>query len=179
MAFNYTVVRLDRMSGTTDGSLLRSIRYQESSTDAAVENGRVVALEGLMTGEREIYKAGLPASTTKMEDIVLVASPEYLVDERLKALTDFRNEAGDIARAFKFHSGDCFSATAGAFDTTPTVGQLVEVKASQNTMHVVSTATAGAIVIGRVSAIETVGSLTYYVVDVLLYAEPAASGVGG
>ena len=34
---NYGVVRLDNMSGTTDGTLLRSVRFYDNDKEAAIK----------------------------------------------------------------------------------------------------------------------------------------------
>lgn len=162
---NYNVVRTDNMSATKDGSLLRSAKYYVSTTLTAIENGMVVKIGDLVSGQREIRKATAPAANTPFNEVALVASPEYLVDERLKNLSDFRNEAGDTIRCYKFHSGDAFGVTEGCFDTKPVVGNIVELMAG-TTFKAVATATSGSTVIGKVIAIETEGSYTYYVVEV-------------
>lgn len=162
---NYNVVRTDGMSATKDGTLLRSAKYLVGSTETAIENGMVVKIGELLAGERELRKATAPAKDTPINEVALVASPEYLVDERMRNFSDFRNEAGDEIRCYKFHSGDTFGATAGCFNDTPAVGNVVELMAG-TTLKAVATATAGSTVVGNVIAIETEGSYTYYVVEV-------------
>ena len=162
----HAVVRLDAVQATHDGSLLRSLKYMPSSTPTAIENGNFVALKGRLAGEREIWEAITPTTGTTIDAIALVASPEYMVDERKKNLTDFVNEAGDIARGLILVAGDCFSVTAEALDGTPTEGQYIEIKNDQTKGHVAASETASAIVIGKCTAIDKVGNLTYYVIDV-------------
>ena len=171
---NHAIVRLDLMAGTTNPALLRSVRYHDGSDYAAIDNGNVVALDSLITGEREVFKAVKPTAKTKLEAIALIASPEYMVDERKHNLDEFTNEKGDIARAYIFHNGDIFSVTAEALDGTPSVGHAVEVKAGQTKIHTAATETASALVIGKVIEIDTVGSVKYYVIAVAPHV-----GVGG
>lgn len=163
---NYNVVRTDNMSATRDGSLLRSAKYFVGDAETAIENGMVVKIGELVAGEREIRKATAPAKDTPITEVALVASPEYLVDERLRNLSDFRNEIGDEIRCYKFHSGDTFGVTSGCFNGTPVVGNTVELM-DGTTFKAVATATSGSTVVGKVIAIETEGSYTYYVVEVV------------
>lgn len=163
---NYNVVRTDNMSATKDGTLLRSAKYFAGDAEAAIENGMVVKIGELLVGERELRKATAPAANTPLNEVALVASPEYLVDERMRNFSDFRNEAGDEIRCYKFHSGDTFGVTAGCFGgAAPVVGNVVELTAG-TTFKAVATATADTTTVGKVIAIETEGSYTYYVVEV-------------
>lgn len=167
------VVRLDNMSGTTDGTLLRSVRFNGGSADAAIDNGSVVKLEGLMTGERELWKGVKPAANTPIDDVVLIATPEVMADERLRNLSDFYNEAGANARGYKLHAGDVFSVSTDAIDGTATVGHVVELQAATK-LKDAATATKGSTVIGKVIQIEKVGTITYAVIEV----RPEAASVG-
>lgn len=165
----HNVVRTDGMSGTKDSSLLRSAKYfvvdKDKFTETQIDNGMVVKIGELLTGEREIRKTTVPAVSTPIGEVGLVASPEYLVDERKRNLTDFTNEAGDPLRIYKFHSGDTFGCTEGCFDTKPAVGNIIELMAA-TTFKTVATATSGSTVIGEVIAIENESGITYYVVEV-------------
>ena len=84
---NYGVVRLDNMSGTTDGTLLRSVRFYDGDKEAAIKNGRVVLIGDLLDGQREVRKATAPAATSPLTHIGLVAAPELMYDERKRNLT--------------------------------------------------------------------------------------------
>lgn len=170
----YAIVRTDRLSGTKDPSQLKSVRFVGSDDkDAAIENGNVVAL-GALTGEREVYKAVTPVATNVLDDLYLIASVELMYDERKKNLNEFRNEAGDTARAYKLHVGDEFGVTAEAFTGTPKVGDFALIQASTK-LKASTTHTAGANAVGKFIAIETVGSDTYYVIRVMNIATPAGS----
>lgn len=61
--------------------------------------------------------------------------------------------------------GQVFSATAEAFNTTPTKGDIVEAQAGTK-MKVVASATNGSTVIGKVIDVEDVNGTTFYVVRV-------------
>lgn len=161
----HCVVRLDNMSGTTDGTLLRSVRFNNGSTDADIDNGMIVKLDSLLPNERELWKTLTPEAATPIEEVALVATPEVMADERLRNLTDFYNTAGSNARAYKLHAGDIFSVTTDAIDGTATVGHFVELQANTKLKDVES-ATGGSTIVGKVIQLETVGSLNYAVIEV-------------
>lgn len=161
----HNVARTDNMSATKDGSLLRSVKFFVGTTETEIDNGMVVKIGDLLAGERELRKATAPAVDTPIGEVGLVASPEYLVDERKRNFTDFTNEAGDPIRIYKFHSGDTFGCTEGCFDTKPAEGHIIELMAG-TTFKAVTTATSGSTIIGKVIDIESESGITYYVVEV-------------
>lgn len=163
----YPVVRIDNMSGTKNPENLVSLRYFVGDTETAITNGSIVKLIGLMTGEREVYKAVAPAADTPIEELVLVASPELNYDERLTGYDDFRNEAGGVAaRGYRLAKGSVFSITAdGLTATTPAVGNIVEAQADTKP-KVVSSLTSGSTKIGKIEAIEIAGRHTYHVIRI-------------
>ena len=148
------------MSGTTDGTLLRSVRFYDNDKEAAIENGRVVLIGDLLDGQREVRKATAPAATSPLTHIGLVAAPELMYDE-------FINEAGENVRVYIPHVRDIFSVTAEALDAAAAIakGNLVELQAGTK-LKVVATATEKSTQVGKIVGIETVGSLTYYVIEV-------------
>ena len=157
----HTVVRLDNMQGTHDGTKLYSVEFASD-----LDNGSVVKLSGLKSGEREIWTGATPAADSKLDEVVLIASPEVMYDERLKNFSDFYNIAANgPMRAYGFCKHDTFSATAEAFDGTPTVGGVIELQAKTK-MKAVASATSGSTQIGECIAIEDVGLLKYYVIKV-------------
>lgn len=164
----YGVIRTDRMFGTDNRAGLVSVKYMGSgSTETAIENGNVVKLDGLMADEREIYKGVTPAANSKLNEIGIVATPEVMYDERKRNLDEFVNEAGNIARAYRPHSGDIFSVTKDALDgaAAPAVGNVVELKAGIK-LNVAASATSGSTKVGTIIAIDNVGRYTYYVIQV-------------
>lgn len=161
----HNVVRTDSLSGTSDGSKLRSFKFYDGATPAAIDNGMVVKLDGLLSGEREVYKAVKPAASTPINEVALVASPEYMVEEHKHSLTDFTNDASEVSRGYKLVSGDRFGVTEKCFDTKPVVGNIVELMEG-TTFKAVATATSGSTTIGKVIAIEGESGITYYVIEV-------------
>lgn len=168
------VVRTDNMAGTDVRAELVSIEYlgADGQTETAIDNGcvlKVGPLKGDATNgyEREIYVGSVPAADDKLDDVVLVVSPELMYDERLRTLDCFYNEAGQPCRGYHFHRGAIFSVTKEALDgkATPEIGDTVELQASIK-MKVVASPTASTTTVGEIIAIDVVGRHTYYVVRV-------------
>lgn len=163
----HAVVRTDNLAGTDVRSQLVSVKYMgtEGSTPTAIDNGNVVLLDKLAEGEREVYVGKDVEAASKITDVVLVASPEVLYDERTQALSDFYNEAGSIARGYHIHSGDTFSVTEEALSGTKAVNDVVELAAGTK-LNTAASATESSTVVGRIIAKETAGIYTYYVIKV-------------
>lgn len=155
------IFRSDNMSATKDASLLKSAKYLVSTTETTIENGNVVALDGLLDGHREVFKATTPAVNSTFYGIV--STPELMYDETpRKGLADFANEAGAIIRVTIPTKGDIFSVTAEAFSTTPSVGNLVELQANTK-LKAVATATSGSTQVGKIIAKDG----AFYVIQVM------------
>lgn len=170
----YCVVRTDNLAGTDVRSMLESVKYMGSgSTEAAIANGSVVKIAGLIadatTGEPveyEVMKGVTPAANTSLDEVVLIADPEVMYDERKKSLDQFINEAGEVVRGYHLHTGDIFSITAEGFaNASPAVGQIVELAASTKWNNVAS-ATNGSTVVGKIIDKNIVGRYTYYAIRV-------------
>ena len=164
MELIHQVVRLDNMSGTTDGSQLRSLRFYNADAPAAIDNGMLVKLVALEEGEREVYKAVAPSASDKLHNLCLVATPEVMADPRKRNLTDFYNEEGAIARGYMLHPG-FFSCTEGCFDKAPKVGDAIEVMAG--TTFKATTGAASGTQVGVCRAIEQESGYTFYVIEIL------------
>lgn len=163
----HAVVRLDKMSGTTDGSMLKSVKV---ATD--IDNGNIVKLGSLIEGEREVYAGVTPTTTTELKELVLIATPEVIADEtRHHGLEEFYNPANAISRAYRLHSGDIYSATKEAFTASnfDTVAKgWVAVVAASTKPTLKASASSGEVILGKVIAIETAGTDTFYVIEVNL-----------
>lgn len=163
----YGVVRTDNMFGTDVRAGLVSVRYMNAENEAAeIENGSVVKIEALAEGEREIYVAKDVATDDKIKDVVLIAAPEVMYDERLRNLDEFINEAGKAVRGYHLHTGDIFSVTKEALvgAEAPAVGNIVEL--AKGTKLSVAEAATGATVVGKIIEVEIAGRYTYYVIKV-------------
>lgn len=170
MANKHAVVRTDNMFGVDVRSGLVSIEYMgaDGQTPTEIENGNVLKVGALKDGEREIYVGSDVAADDSLDEIVLVASPELMYDERDRNLDDFINEAGYPARGYRIHNGDIFSVTIEALDGAeePAVGDVVEL-ADGTKLSVAAAATGateGSTVVGSIIHIETVGRYTYYAI---------------
>lgn len=164
----HAIVRTDLMSGTDDRSQLVSVKYITNDTPTAIDNGNVLKLDGLMDNEREIFKGVAPAVSTALHDVVLVASPEVMYDERLRNFEEYENEAGKACRGYRLHSGGIFSVTKEALDGVdePAAGDIVELAASTKLNVVAASvgATSGSTVVGKIHDVNVVGSYTFYAI---------------
>lgn len=163
----YGIVRTDNMYGTDVRAALVSIKYMgtDGSTPTAIENGNVLKVGALIDGEREIFAGANIEKGDAVADVVLIASPEVMYDERKKNLDEFINEAGKACRGYHIHSGDTFSVTKEALagKTAPAVGDIVEL-ADGTKLNVATSATSGATAVGTIIAVDIVGRYTYYVI---------------
>lgn len=158
------VVRTDKMFATDNRAGLVSVRYQPGDTMTAIDNGNVVKIGALEEGSREVYKGVTPAADDAIKDIVLIASPEVMYDERKRNLDEFQNAAGTIARGYHLHTNDIFSVTKEALTgAEPAVGNTVELAAGTK-LNVTTSATGT--VVGTIIDINVVGRYTYYVIQV-------------
>lgn len=165
----YGVIRTDNMYGTDVRAALVSTKYlgSDGETPTAIENGCVVKLGALLSGEREVYVGGNVAANDALNDVVVIASPEVMYDERKRNLDEFINEAGAICRGYHLHSGDTFSLTKDALigKGTPEVGDIVELAAGTK-MKVVASATASTTTVGKIIAVDVTSRYTYYAIKV-------------
>lgn len=167
------VVRTDLMYGTDVRAALVSIKYivttgsgsSAVSTPTEIDNGNVLKVGDLMDGEREIYIGTAVAANDDLKDIVLLAAPEVMYDERLNSLDDYYNVANKAIRGYRFHDGQIFSLTKEALagKTTPEVGDIVELAAGTK-LNVAASATSGSTQVGRIIAVDVVGQFTYYAI---------------
>lgn len=155
----YGIVRTDNMSGTTMGKDLVSVKYQVGNTDTAIENGAVVLIGDYIDGE--VRKATAPAANSPLNSVALIASEEVDKAKTYNTLGEFKNEAGAIARGYRFRSGDTFAVTAAALDGTPAKDAVVELQAGTK-MKVVTQATSGSTKIGTIVDVEG----EWYVIEV-------------
>lgn len=156
----HAIVNTDKMAGTDVRTKLVSVLYQNASGKAQeIDNGNVVVIDGLMSGEREIYKAVTPAVSSKLGKIVLIASPEVMYDERLKNYSDFYNDGSVPQRGYVLTSGDIFTVSA------PAVGNVVEMAAGTK-LNIAASATSGSTQIGKIIEVGTLHGETGYTIQV-------------
>lgn len=167
---SHCVIRTDNLSGTKQPADLVSVKYMtDGATAATIENGNVVKLKGLAQGEREVFVGVTPAVDSDINDIVIIAAPEVMYDERKKNLDEFTNEAGVACRGYRLRSGNTFSVTADgianskASNAALAVGDVIELQAGVK-LKAVAELTSGSTKVGTVIAIEPVGRYTYHVI---------------
>lgn len=150
----YAKVRTDNLTGTVFGGDLVSVKYQPSDVDTAIENGNLVKVGALISGEREVCKATTPAANDTLADIALIASEEVDKSVSHNNLDEFVNKAGDICRGYKLVRG-FYSVTKEALDAAAeiAVGDIVELQAGTKA-KVVKNATPSSTKIGTIYAIE-------------------------
>lgn len=159
------VVRTDKMFATDNRAGLVSVRYQPGDVMTDIDNGNIVKLDSLEDGSREVYKGVTPAAGDDIKDIVLIASPEVMHDERKRNIDEFQNAEGDIARGYHLHTNDIFSVTKEALTgDNPAVGKIVELTAGTK-LNV--TASATGTTIGKIIDVNVAGRYTYYVIQVV------------
>lgn len=99
------IVRLDKVQAVYNGNI-ESVQH-----DADLEQGSIINLGALMTGEREIRAVAEPATATLgTAEVLLVASPEVLYESG-KSLADFVNKADKPCRAYHLTVGDIFTVS--------------------------------------------------------------------
>lgn len=172
MAEKHAVIRTDKMFGTDDRVGIYSLKYyamdeEDQLVPADIDNGHVVKLNKLLDGEREIYEAVDMDGSEELADVVIIATPELLYDERLRSLDDFYNKANRPARAYTFHKNQIFSVTKDALDgkEEPAKGDVVELAAG-NKLNVAASLTENAVQVGYIADVEQVGRFLYYVIEV-------------
>lgn len=157
------VVRTDLLAGTDVRSMLVSAKYMgaNGATPTEIENGNILKVKDLLSGEREIFKGETPKADSTLDEVVLVASEETMYDAAKHSLDDFTNEAGAIVRGYRLHSGDIFSVTKEALNGTPAVGSAVALDAGTK-LKVGGTGTA----VGKIIATENAGKFKFFVIKV-------------
>lgn len=101
-------VRLDVMSGNRDNTQVKSAKFFKNDAPAAVENGVIVGIKGLMEGERELHR--VEEVTAGDTFVGIITTPEVEYDERgYHGIDTFVNEADVAVRVHVLHVGDIFS----------------------------------------------------------------------
>ena len=129
---SYGVFRSDAIKATKAGNI-KSGRYYVSTDPTAIDNGCIVKLDSLISGERDLWKVVAPGAITA-GNLYIVASPEIIYDETLKssgALDKFQNAAGANITLIPLEVGDTFSISDDCItpidddDDIPAVGSYV------------------------------------------------------
>jgi len=157
----YGVVRTDNVKATNDGAI-KSGRFYVSTTPTLIENGNIVKLDSLISGQRDLWKVVAPAAVTA-KNCYLVATPEIIFNEALKsngALDAFRNAAGANITLLALEVGDNFSISDDCItviddsEDLPTVGNYVTPSASGTKWTEVASIASNEVFYGKVIARE-------------------------
>lgn len=120
----------ENMASTKLGSLLRSAQQA-----TAIENGAIVKLTGLVSGELDLHTSAAVAANTN--EIYLVDGVELVTsEETTKGLDDYENAANKAFRVRKPMVGDRFSISeaqiTALLNNTVVEGNYVETPATGN-----------------------------------------------
>lgn len=117
------IVRLDKVHAGATGNIESVVVYNGSEALADFANGLFVTLGELEGIGREVHKAEVTTAENGVTDeVLLVSAPEITYDERI-SLYDFKNEAGDVVRAYYLTEGDVFTFTKDILPSDVAVGQ--------------------------------------------------------
>lgn len=163
----YAIINTELITGTDVRSQMRSVMFgTESGTDftpTEIQNGSAVMFTDEI--EPDLYKAVATKANTPLKDVVILATPEIMYDERKRNLNEFINEAGDAATGFIPNINDVFAITAEGLDGTPKVANIVELQAGTK-LKTVTTATANSTTVGKIIGTRVIDGATYYRVRV-------------
>lgn len=118
----HVIFKTGKMASKHIDSYLRNV---QSATD--LDNGNVVVLTGLVSGQNDLWTASTPTAVTTQE-VYIIDTPVRNLIGGLYAIDvadprEFYVPAGSVARARKLKHGDTCYITALGFSSTPTVGE--------------------------------------------------------
>lgn len=142
MAKLYDIVETSKMSAEYDGSKI----FNTYRADGALENGRLVAIDGTSGKIRYAVDGD--------EKVYLHTSVEVMPDTTL-GLTSFRKEDGALVRMFGMEAGDEFATTAVA--GTIVKGDKVVVETATGKVEKSATPAGTENFIAEVIAVKTLG----------------------
>lgn len=158
--------RSDNLEGTHDGKYLVSFRVATNDLD----NGNVVKVGALKTGERDVRDYSTPAATDVLGEIAIIGTPEVDKAKKYNTVGEFTNKVGSLARGYILVKGDFFSINADAITAadnyTYAVGTTVFELQAGTKLKAVDSVTSGSTKVGDLVAIETEGATTWYVICV-------------
>jgi len=138
-----TIFSSENMTSTKDASKLRHGRYQVAATDTAVDNGGLVIIGDLLTGERELRACTAPAAITDL-NVGLIDTEELVYSqETTKGLDDYTNAAGENLRVRMVENGDIFAVSGSGITPLTTeaniaVGSFVIIQAGTTLLEEVA-----------------------------------------
>lgn len=135
-----TIFNAEQMYSTKNPAGLRSGKYQVSTVDTAIDNGALVVVGALLTGEREVRGLTAPAAITDTQ-LGLIDNPELIYsEETTKGLEDYTNVAGEVVRVRLPKVGDIFAISAEGIDpltdaASIAVGNVLTIKAASTLLE--------------------------------------------
>jgi len=137
----YGIFIAENMASTKVGSLLRSAQQA-----TAIENGFIVTLGNLVSGEENLYTSSAISANT--DTVYLVDGVEVVAsEETTKGLDDYQNVANKPFRVRKPMVGDIFSISEASITELAggqvVEGNFVETPASGNKLTEAAALTAG------------------------------------
>lgn len=164
----YGVVRTDSVKATKAGNI-KSGRFYVSTTATLLENGNIVKLDSLISGQRDLWKVVEPGAVTA-PNCYLVATPEIIYDETTKAggaLDQFVNAASANITLIPLEVGDTFSISDACItvindaDDLPAVGSYVAPGASGTKWVEVASIAQSEVFYGKIIAREIYKGTSY------------------
>lgn len=153
----YGVINTSLVKATKTGNIL-SGRYYVGTTPTQIENGNIVKLNSLISGEDNLWKV-VAAGAITAGNLYVVATPEVIYDEGLTsdgALDKFINPAGANITLVPLEVGDEIDITDECItaidddDDIPAVGNLVEVSATGTKWLETATLTSTVVFYGKI-----------------------------
>lgn len=166
MANKHIVCITDAMSGTDVRTDIQCGKYfYNDLTFMDIDNGRFLKIDKLIN--RNMYKLVPAEDTTPIDQLALVASPEFLPDPRYQCLDDFYNPAGEAIRFYRLKPHDKFSLSKLGFLTAPKVGDKVFLsKGSPSSLSTATTTSSDTTAIGEIIDAFILGGIQFYTVEV-------------
>lgn len=164
----YGVFRSDAVKATKVGNI-KSGRFYNGSAYATIENGNIVKLDSLITGQRELWKVLAPGAVTA-GNLYIVGTPELIYDEDLKsgqALNQFSNPANANLTLIPLEVGDAFGITDECItpindaDDIVAIGSFVTPSASGTKWTEVAAISSNEVFYGKIIARELYKANTY------------------
>lgn len=120
---NHVVLKVGKVASKNVDAFLKSARH--ATVD--IDNGNLIALGGLVAGEKDLFTAATPVDVTA-EEVFLVDEPVRTLVNGAYAINvadprEFYVPAGKAFRVRKLVVGDTIYVTAAGFESTPSVGK--------------------------------------------------------
>ncbi|MEK4289382.1 hypothetical protein [Paenibacillus sp. FSL P4-0502] len=147
------VVRLDKVQASYNGNL------EHLTHSADLDNGSFVHVGSLVTGQREVKTAVIPATPTLKDEVVFVAAPEVLYNTiEGKQLDRFYNVAGKPFRAYHLTTGDIITVSNDMISGSTVLDQYVIPQAGSAKLKASAIDDESTRFVGKVLAKEIFGS---------------------